>query len=554
MIHCVGVSLRGMLMLPSLKRVRVIAGSGGLDKIVRSVNIMEVPDIIDRTKEGELLLTTVYSIRDDSTAQLRLIPELAARNLAGLAIKPGRYIEKISSGMIEQANEFNFSLLEIPYDSSFPDLINPILCEISNQQLAIIQHADKVHVQLNRVLLEGGNMQDVAKVLVAYVNNNLTIIQTVCNEAVVVPEEYESDHPDIKKFITANGRYGTGIGKGKVVLEGKKTGYFRTAISVGKKWYGTIAVLETKEPLSRCDEVTIERTAAVAVMVLVNQLAVTAVERRYYNEFLNEILIADPGQEQNLRGRARDLGIDLQQPYVVAITYFRQKKDEWDDEQQFIAQHIIQELRKKFPVVATGFRLDNIVMLVPWPKNATTKEIDKVLKRIKITLEQSVARLNRISQKEPGCIGVGRMGFGLSGIQSSYREAMQAFQIGRKVWPKEHICYYDSLGVWRLLGNIQDERELQLFIDETLGKIISYDQEKGAELLKTLEIYFECNGKLKKVTEKMFVHYNTILERAVVEHNAELVVFPENVTTGFTPNMPVEQVYEQQRPSGFCRC
>lgn len=35
------------------------------------------------------------------------------------------------------------------------------------------------------------------------------------------------------------------------------------------------------------------------------------------------------------------------------------------------------------------------------------------------------------------------------------------------------------------------------------------------------------------------------LEKAVAEHGAELVVFPEDVTTGFTPNMPVEQMYEQ---------
>ena len=46
-----------------------------------------------------------------------------------------------------------------------------------------------------------------------------------------------------------------------------------------------------------------------------------------------------------------------------------------------------------------------------------------------------------------------------------------------------------------------------------LGKLLLYDQEKGAELVKTLEVYFECNGKLKKVTEKMYVHYNTILYR-----------------------------------------
>jgi predicted amidohydrolase len=35
------------------------------------------------------------------------------------------------------------------------------------------------------------------------------------------------------------------------------------------------------------------------------------------------------------------------------------------------------------------------------------------------------------------------------------------------------------------------------------------------------------------------------LEKAVREHNAELIVFPESITTGFTPCMPAGEVYEQ---------
>lgn len=513
LIHSAGISLREMLALPSLKNVRLIAGASGLNNIVRSVNIMEVPDILDWTRAGELLLTTVYSIRDDSIAQSRLIPELANRNLAGLAIKPGRYIEKIPSVMIEQADKFNFPLLEIGQDVSFPDILNPILSEISNQQLAIIQRVDEVHLQLNRVVLEGGDMQDIAKVLVASLNNNLTIIQTFSHEAVVAHAEYDKEHKDIKKFIASNSRYGTGLGRGTVIIDGKETGYFRTAICVGKKWYGTISVLETNEPLSRCDEVTIERTAAVAALVLVNQLAVASVERRYYNEFLNEILVADLGEEKNLKGRAASLGIDLQVPHVVAAIWFHYKNDDREEEHQLIFQRIIQGVREKFPDIAVGFKLDSIIMLIPVPKNATDKDMDKIRETIKVIHEQFVVRFSRFFTKEYGYIGVGRAESGLAGIQNSYREALQACQMGRKIWPKEHICYYDALGVWRLLGNIQDKQELHSFINETLGKILLYDQEKGAELIKTLEVYFECNGKLKKVTEKMYVHYNTILYR-----------------------------------------
>lgn len=513
MIHCAGISLREMLALPGLKQVRLIAGAGGLDKVVTSVNVMEVPDIMDWTRAGELLLTTVYSIRHDTNAQSRLIPELAERNLAGLAIKPGRYIERTPDIMIEQANAHNFPLLEIPYDVSFPDIINPVLSEISNQQLTVIQRADEVHLHLNRVVLEGGDLRDIANVLVAALNNNLAVIQTISNDIIVASAEYDCEHRDIKKLIELNSRYGTGTGRGKVVLDGVETGYFRLAICVGKKWYGTITVLETKAPVSRSDEGTIERTAAVAALVLVNQLAVASVERRYYNEFLNELLIAENNEEKNLKGRARGWGIDLQNPHVVAAICFYHQSDELVEEYQLMIQRIIQGLRENFSDIAVGYKLDCIIMFIPLPQNWTGKDCNKVREKIKAIYEKFVSRLGRVAGKECGYIGVGRPGSGLAGIQSSYREALQACQTGRKIWPKEPVCYYADLGVWRLLGNIQDKQEIHLFIEETLGKLLLYDQEKGAELVKTLEVYFECNGKLKKVTEKMYVHYNTILYR-----------------------------------------
>lgn len=101
-----GIPLKEILAHPCLAYAHLVGGSAGIDRLVKYVNVMEVPDITEWVKEGELLLTTVYAIRNDIGAQSRLIPELAAKKLAGLAIKPGRYIEKISDIMIAQADEY----------------------------------------------------------------------------------------------------------------------------------------------------------------------------------------------------------------------------------------------------------------------------------------------------------------------------------------------------------------------------------------------------------------------------------------------------------------
>ncbi len=43
-----------------LRRAKVVAGEQGLDNVIQSVNVMEVPNILDWVHPGELLVTTRY--------------------------------------------------------------------------------------------------------------------------------------------------------------------------------------------------------------------------------------------------------------------------------------------------------------------------------------------------------------------------------------------------------------------------------------------------------------------------------------------------------------
>jgi len=109
--------------------------------------------------------------------------------------------------------------------------------------------------------------------------------------------------------------------------------------------------------------------------------------------------------------------------------------------------------------------------------------------------------------------GVSRPASGLAGLQGSYQEALRTCQLGPVIWPANSVYYFEELGVYRLLGSIADRQELRSFVNETIGSIVAYDKAKGAELVKTLEVFFECRGNLKKVSERLYTHYNTILYR-----------------------------------------
>src|SRR5918995_3085962 len=158
-----GVPLREVLGLEALAGARVVGGASGLGRRVRHVNVMEVPDILRWVNADELLLTTAYPLRDDPAALVALVPELAAKGLAGLALKPARYIETIPAGVIEAADRLAFPLLELPPDSSFNEIINSVLTIILNAQAVRLQRTAEIHERFTAIVLGGGGLRQIAE-------------------------------------------------------------------------------------------------------------------------------------------------------------------------------------------------------------------------------------------------------------------------------------------------------------------------------------------------------------------------------------------------------
>src|SRR6185503_13707715 len=160
-----GVPLRDALGLSALNGVRVLAGESGLGRTVRYVNVMEVPDILHWVKPDELPLTTTYPLRDARAAIAELVPRLTQRGLAGLAVKPARYIDAVPDVMREAADRLAFPLLELPPQTALADIINAVLGLILNQQALRLARSAAVHARFTAIVLSGGGAREIAQVL-----------------------------------------------------------------------------------------------------------------------------------------------------------------------------------------------------------------------------------------------------------------------------------------------------------------------------------------------------------------------------------------------------
>jgi len=61
-----------------------------------------------------------------------------------------------------------------------------------------------------------------------------------------------------------------------------------------------------------------------------------------------------------------------------------------------------------------------------------------------------------------------------------------------------------------LLG---DRRDVIPFVRRTMGPVLDYDEERGTELVATLEAYFSNDRNLARTREALHIHVNTVTQR-----------------------------------------
>ncbi|MEO7146543.1 MAG: PucR family transcriptional regulator ligand-binding domain-containing protein, partial [Terrimesophilobacter sp.] len=169
------ITVREVLTLPVLEGTFVVAGAGGLDRVVSGVNVMEVPDIESFVKSGELLLTTAYPLREHPEELSVLIRTLARLGLAALAVKTGRYLDSLPADSLEVADELDFPVMLVPDHTSFNEVIGAVLAVVLTEYGAEPAGAEAIRERLTGVALAGGGLQEIARTLAGALDRPVSI-------------------------------------------------------------------------------------------------------------------------------------------------------------------------------------------------------------------------------------------------------------------------------------------------------------------------------------------------------------------------------------------
>lgn len=117
-----------------------------------------------------------------------------------------------------------------------------------------------------------------------------------------------------------------------------------------------------------------------------------------------------------------------------------------------------------------------------------------------------------VHAKAPCCIGIGLPCTGLREIGAAFQQAAEALEIGPRLHPDKKVHYYLDVGLIHVLSRQKDRRYVDVYLQQTLGKLVKYDQQKNGHLLDTLTAILK-EPSLRGAAEALYIHTKTLLFR-----------------------------------------
>lgn len=120
------INCENLKTLPYGDKLKIVAGKKGIDRLIKWAHLMENPEYIDWLKGGELIFITGVLIKDNTKSLLKLIKDLNSKNVSGMVINVGPYIDKTPDEVIKFADSAAFPIFELPFEVRLIDITQSI--------------------------------------------------------------------------------------------------------------------------------------------------------------------------------------------------------------------------------------------------------------------------------------------------------------------------------------------------------------------------------------------------------------------------------------------
>ncbi|WP_027090913.1 PucR family transcriptional regulator [Cohnella thermotolerans] len=492
------------LSIYPLSEGRLIAGKSGSRRIVKSVNVMDAPDITDWIKEGEMLFTTAYLIKDRPEEAADLLYKLDQCGCSGLGIKLGRFWSAIPEPLVSRADELGFPLIELPYQFTFSDQMNGLFNAEMKRNTVILQDVLDKQVRLMRFALQSNPIRHLFDTVEGVIGEPIAVVgsrgQMVYNSSGVPDAELLHQWPWQQRHSW---------------VKNKAWQAFRVPLMKQEQCTGYVLFFTPRILLSPIEE-SLYFQAAELLSFHLNfnyedyfELSVQKDFGLLIKRHLKNGLAIETVTDYAVRWEI-DL---LDQPYRCVLTDLQAPSDAARAEEldrlktDFLSHSKLQELKGLHIVMDEG-----LLSLFP---SAGEDGGDAIVAALDSCL--SAAQQNGAKGLKSALSGRKRSAGQLA---EAFGECREAHRLSRDWGMGDRIVRYETLDLAFIFEQVPRAR-MQMYCDRWLGGLMGKDPEYVQEMMRTLETYLDNDGQLNETAKKLFIHRNTATYR--IEKLGELL-------------------------------
>lgn len=514
-----------ILVLPELKECRLLCREVGCSQLVKSITIMDNPEILQWLNEYEVLLSNGSSLVNLNIQEWKaFFYGLVQKNVAALFIKLDYYIKRLPEEVIAYTRALDFPVVIVPNSYSWVQITDPIQRFMIERQFYFMGETLALRDALNEILVHGGSLDDVCRAASEDIG---------CATAVLSEDMHllGCSQPDIWEQVTLTLRQkslqvtrqsGGADEKGRlgdicqnvdshpggtrtrypcatVGLVQAKAVLFRIPDRLGKHY--VVYLLENDAPwFGELDLLKIEQINTSLMLCVYKEMELNRVERHYYVDFLLDLIDGVLLDKAEISDKAERLGRKVHCAYqLIAFDNNGQNTR--------VALSEMVSLFKQEP--------DSLIRDTMYCEHAS-----KVILFLPVWGVEDRQRIAHVCERVLECLGAPGMQFGVSRAYAieqaylAYEEA--AFALSMKGLDHRRSIYFEDLGILRIFGMNPEKADTAFmaeYYERTIGTLANYDQENNTQLLETLRVYLDSERSIALAAKTLYLHENTLRAR-----------------------------------------
>ena len=479
------LTVKELLTKSHFPKATLLTGKAGLQKPIKWVHILETTKIEELIKGNELILTTGIQLKEEATF-LRFVQQLIGQNATALCIECFEYVQSVPQSVQQIAEQHSFPIIVFSEIVPFVEITQYVHTHIINEQFNQMKRLENYAQDINKLTLKLTHYEQILMRLSQFLDVHV-LFHIHGQQPLYIPNHGQTVH---KQMLKQNGREKHMAGCKVTILE---------------ESYGAVLIFSEERTITDFDILVLDRTVIALSQYLLRSLYTEEKQNTEYRTFMESWLDGSI-EKQQLTAFLNEQENPklLNSTYMVMIEKFQNSRQDAD--------------LTYYKMYSRGiFEKNGFILFIVESRNQLVYIIaDLIDKDLKRRMTSCINKLHAFRRKNNVShlkivTAVGQTVDDIHQVAQSFETAKDTLLIRTNA--QQLSYFYEDIYIYQLVLQMQKNKAIMDMAKKHLRALYEHDAKHNGQLIKTLQVYLQCNCMKQETAEKLFIVRQTLYHR-----------------------------------------